>query len=97
MHNKRMISMKPLPWCVAALLLVVAVGCSTAPEPVSTTTEGGVHKMAPDQEFSGFLGDYSQLTPDPDLEDTFTYVNTTEEKNIHRYIAIMIDPIEAHC
>ena len=79
---------------VAALLLALTVG--GAPEPAPTTTSG-VKQVPPGQENSGFLSDYSKLQPDPDVEgEMLTYVNPDELKDLHRYVVIMVDPVQVY-
>jgi hypothetical protein len=52
--------------------------------------------MPPGKEFSGFLSSYDKLKPNPAMDDTLTYVNPDDAKNIHEYIAIMVDPVEVY-
>ena len=82
---------KSLSWLAIALsLLVVAAGCGEAPE-------SAVKRMEPGQEFSGFLGDYTALKPDPDIEgEMLTYVSADAMKNLRRYIACIVDPVEVY-
>lgn len=93
----------------AALSLVVAVGCarqqtqtaSTAgSEPASTETAEPpiqLKKMPAGKEFSGFLKDYSNLKPNPNLDGTaLTFVSTDAQKNLHRYIAMIVDPVQVY-
>ena len=48
-------------------------------------------------ENAGFLSDYSKLTPDPDLGgEVLSYVNPDELKDLHRYVAIIVDPVEVY-
>ncbi len=77
---------------VATLLLMSAVGCGEAPE-----SESGLNRIPPGQEFSGFLGDYSELTPNPNLDsEALTYTNPDEMKGLQRYVAMIIDPVEIY-
>jgi hypothetical protein len=75
--------------------LVVAaalVGCSGQQQQQSS-----VKKLKTGDEFSGFLKDYSQLKPKPGLDSDFlVYVNPDEAKHLRRYIAIVVDPVEAY-
>jgi hypothetical protein len=78
---------------VAALVFMVAVGCAEAPQ----TDETGLNRIPPGQEFSGFLGDYSELVPNPDLDsEALTYANPDEMKSLRQYVAIVIDPVEIY-
>ncbi len=76
--------------CIAAgCLLVIATACSKP--------NSGVKKLAVGQEHSGFLKDYSQLKANPKLDaDTITYVSLDAQKNLHSYLAIVVDPIEVY-
>jgi len=47
--------------------------------------------MPPGQEFAGFLSTYANLKPDPNLEDTKSYVCKDPAKNVHRYVAMIVD------
>lgn len=80
-------------WCLAALLLLIAtVGCAPAPK---TTAEG--IKKAASKEQSGFMKDYSKLKPNPKMDETIvTYVNEDLKKNLHGYIAMIVDPTELY-
>ncbi len=93
----------------AALALVVAVGCSRQQtETASTgssqsasaeTTEPPIElkKMPAGKEFSGFLKDYSNLKPNPNLDGTaMTFVSNDAQKNLHRYIAVIVDPVQVY-
>lgn len=56
-----------------------------------------VKKMPANQEYSGFLKDYSKLAPNPDLEGAVkTFVNKDPQKNVHKYVAIIVDPVEIY-
>jgi len=53
--------------------------------------------MSPDQEFSGFLGDYSALEPNASLEgDALTYVNPDQMMGLRQYVAMIVDPVEVY-
>ena len=84
-------SLSFVSWRVVALLMLSAVvGCSQAPKSTSK-------KLQPGQEFSGFLGDYSGLTPNPALEgEVLTYVNPDKMKSLKRYVAMIVDPVEVY-
>ena len=77
-------------WCVAALLLLaLAVGCTEAPP------AAGVKQMPAGEKYSGFLGDYSTLKPNPNMEgEMLTYVNADAMKSLRGYIACIVDPVE---
>ena len=85
-------------WCAMAALCCVAAlaGCTTPPKPV-LESKPALKKLTPGKEFSGFLKDYSKLTPNAKLGgDTLTYVNADKMKSLHRYIAIIVDPVEVY-
>ena len=72
------------------VLLTVLLGCS--PKAASS----GVKRMPPDKEFAGFLSDYKQLKPNPNFENTLSFVKKDDVKNIHKYIAVMVEPVEIY-
>jgi hypothetical protein len=74
-------------WLAAALTLVTAGACSRAPKPA------GVRTMPAGEEFSGFLSDYSKLKPNPKHETTLSYVREDPAKNVHKYVAIIVEPV----
>jgi len=83
-------SIKALSLSLIALLALLTVACTKPATP-------GVKKMPANQEYSGFLKDYSKLAPNPDLEGAVkTYVNTDAQKNLHKYVAVIIDPVEVY-
>lgn len=56
-----------------------------------------LRKMPAGKEFSGFLKDYSNLKPNPDLGgNALTFVNTDQQKNLHKYIAVIVDPVQVY-
>src|SRR6185436_21150260 len=73
--------------CLAALLLVTGGACSRESKPTC------VRIMPAGKEFSGFLSDYAKLKPNPDFENTVSYVNQDPVKNVHKYVAILIEPV----
>jgi Protein of unknown function (DUF3313) len=48
--------------------------------------------MPAGQEFSGFLSSYANLKPNPNFENTKSYISGDPDKNIHRYVAMIVDP-----
>jgi uncharacterized protein DUF3313 len=49
------------------------------------------------KEFAGFLKDYSNLKPNPNLDgNALTFVNADEQKNLHKYIAMIVDPVQVY-
>ena len=74
----------------AALLLVTAAGCSKEQKPV-------VKKIAAGSQYSGFLKDYAKLKPVQGMDEKAVgYASTDAQKNLHKYIAITIDPVEVY-
>ena len=56
-----------------------------------------LRKMPAGKEFSGFLKDYSNLKPNPNLDgNALTFVNTDQQKNLHKYIAMIVDPVQVY-
>jgi hypothetical protein len=49
--------------------------------------------MPAGKEFSGFLSDYSNLKANPKYETTLSYVRDDPRKNVHKYVAIIVDPV----
>jgi hypothetical protein len=43
------------------------------------------------QSVAGFLSNYANLKPNPRFEDTVSYVSADPAKNVHRYVAVIID------
>jgi hypothetical protein len=65
-------------------------GCSQEMKP-------SAKKMPAGKEYSGFLKDYTNLKPNPNLDGkALTYVNVDAQKNLHRYIAAIIDPVQVY-
>ena len=83
---------------VATLFLMLGAGCAPPeppPEPASTGVT--VQRLPAGSENAGFLSDYSKLTLDPDVEgEVLSHVNPGELKDLHRYLAIMVDPVEVY-
>jgi hypothetical protein len=52
--------------------------------------------MPAGQEFAGFLSDYSKLKPNPKFENTLSFVRDDSAKNIHKYIAVIVDPVAVY-
>lgn len=90
MSNKTTLSSRSIAIGVVAVLIFFTVACAKSATP-------GVKKMPANQEFSGFLKDYSKLAANPNLEGAVkTYINPDPQKNIHRYVAIIVDPVEVY-
>ena len=75
---------------IALLLILITPACT---KPVAPS----VKRMPANQEYSGFLKDYSKLAPNPKLEGNVkTFVQTDAQKNIHHYVAVIVDPVEVY-
>src|SRR5277367_6175755 len=72
--------------CAVALLVMTASSCSR-PAP-----KAGVRIVPANQESAGFLSNYANLKPNPNFENTRSWVSGDDAKNIHRYVAVIIDP-----
>src|SRR6476646_1006549 len=70
--------------CVAAALMTVA-SCS---RPAS---QSDVRIMPAGQELSGFLSTYANLKPNPEFENTVSYVSQDPIKNVHKYVAVIVE------
>jgi len=71
--------------CLAAVMVIVSA-CS---RPAS---QSDVRKMPAGQEFSGFLSTYDNLKPNPEFENTVSYVSQDPLKNVHKYVAVIVEP-----
>ncbi len=93
----------------ATLSFVVAAGCarqqtetaSTAGSQAASTETAEppieLKKMPAGKEFSGFMKDYSNLKPNPNLDGmALTFVSNDAQKNLHRYIAVIVDPVQVY-
>jgi len=70
--------------------LIAASSCSPAPKSTLKRVPEG-------QQYSGFLKDYSGLKPNPQLEgEALTYVNTDATRNLRRYVAVIVDPVDVY-
>jgi hypothetical protein len=88
-----MITKTRIPFGTLALSLVALLAASGC----AKQTQPGVKKVPANQEFSGFLKDYSNLKPNPKLEGkVLTYAKADAQKNLHKYIAIVVDPVEVY-
>jgi len=48
--------------------------------------------MPAGREFSGFLSTYANLKPNPEFEGTVSYVSQDPAKNVHKYVAVIVEP-----
>jgi len=44
------------------------------------------------KEFSGYLSNYANLKPNPQFETTVSYVSQDPAKNVHKYVAVIVEP-----
>jgi hypothetical protein len=86
-------AMKQRFLCLASFCIAMMAACSKP----QTQTEGAVlNQMPAGKEFSGFLSSYANLKPNPDLENILSYVKGGDAKNIHQYLAVIIDPVQLY-
>ncbi len=80
--------------CIASALLLSSCGGARQPE---TAARGvAVKQMPTGKEYSGLLSDYSKLKPNAEFENTMSYVSTDPAKNIHKYIAVIVEPVAVY-
>jgi hypothetical protein len=89
------VSLKMVACCLAVGLAAITMGCSQATKPTAEH-KSAVKRVPADQEFSGFLKDYSALKPSPKVESALTYVSEDAQKNLRSYFAIVVDPVEVY-
>ena len=76
--------------------LTALAGCTQAPKP-GAESKSALKKVEPGKEFSGFLQDYSKLKPNEKMGgDALTFVNPDKMKGLHRYVAIIVDPVQVY-
>jgi len=89
--RKKRIAIGVLLLCCSMLILwTLFTGCSRNPEPTT------LKKVAAGAEFAGFLSDYGKLKPNPNFENTLSYVIEDEAKNIHGFIAVIVEPVQIY-
>jgi hypothetical protein len=90
---------------VGLVALAFTASCSRQSQTMNTQTASPqtakqqvvLRKMPAGKEFSGFLKDYSNLKPNPDLDGTaLTFVRNDAQKNLHKYIAMVVDPVQVY-
>src|SRR3974390_2464877 len=75
----------------ALLSVLAAMGpCPRQPPGAS------VKQIPAGKEFSGYLSDYSKLRPNPEFENTLSFVSSDPGKNLHRYVAMIVDPVQVY-
>jgi len=75
--------------CIVTAAALLACSCSH-------TVQTGVRTMPAGKEFSGYLSDYSKLKESPEFENTVSYVRDDPNKNIHKYVAIIVEPVQVY-
>lgn len=84
------------------LWLAALAGCTQEPKPAGESkpvaeSKTTLKRVEPGKEFSGFLQDYSNLKPNEKLGgDALSYVNPDKMKSLHRYVAIIVDPVQMY-
>ena len=77
-------------YIATSLLLALSGSCTKAPE-------SSFKRISADQQFSGFLKEYSELKPNPKIDDNaLTFINRDGQKHLRAYLAIVVDPIEVY-
>ena len=83
------------------LWLVALAACTQEPKPAveskpAAESKTALKRVEPGKD-SGFLQDYSKLKPSEKLGgDALTYVNPDKMKSLHRYVAIIVDPVQVY-
>ncbi len=72
-------------------LLVFAAALLTVSSCARPASQTGVRKMPAGQQYSGFLSDYKNLKASAEFENTVAYVSQDPVKNVHKYVAVIID------
>ena len=81
---------KSISSMIVTLLVVTAGGCSRPQTP-------SVKRIAAGSEYSGFLKDYAKLQPVKGMDDMARgYAATDAQKNLHKYIAVVVDPVDVY-
>ncbi|MFL6449454.1 MAG: DUF3313 domain-containing protein [Bryobacteraceae bacterium] len=86
-----------IPFCV--LLSISGVRAAGTESNGQGTNEQSIElrKVPAGQEFSGFLKDYSNLKPNPTLDrKALTFAKTDARKNLHKYIAVIVEPVQVY-
>ena len=76
---------------VAGMCLVLLLAACSRPPAAPT-----LKKLAAGAENAGFLSDYTRLKPSTEFENTLVYVKQDDAKNVHKYFAVIIDPVELY-
>jgi hypothetical protein len=81
--------------------MMLLAGCSQAPKSTETAAVTkptiALKKLPANAPNAGFLKSYSDLKPNANLGgEAMSFVNPDKMKNLHRYVAIIIDPVEVY-
>jgi len=79
-----------VPGCLIPVLVVALAGCGKQPE------TAGLKKLVPGAENAGFLSSYANLKANTRFENTLSFVKQDDAKNIHKYFAIIVEPVEIY-
>ena len=90
MPNKRTYIETFVLGCSVTALVVTLAGCTRKPD------QAALKRLEPGAQFAGFLSDYGKLKPNPNFENTVSYVKQDDAKNIHKYIAVIVEPVEIY-
>jgi len=90
MVSKRKLAGQLILSCSAVLLLTAVTSCTRKTESVE------LKKMPANAQFSGFLSKYDALKQSPIFENTLVYVKQDDAKNIHKYFAVIVEPVEIY-
>ena len=76
--------------CIGVLFALCTAACTRPAEP-------SVKRIKAGQEYAGFLKDYARLAPNPAIDGNVkTFTQTDAAKNLHNYIAVIVDPVEIY-
>jgi len=90
MLNNTHIKKFALGFCIPALLATLISGCAKKSESVE------LKKLARGAQNAAFLSSYVNLKPNPKFENTLSFVTQDEAKNIHRYFAVIVEPVQVY-
>lgn len=76
--------------CTLPVLVATMTACQTRQASV------GLKRLPPGAENAAFLSSYANLKPNARFESTQSFVKQDDAKNIHKYFAVMIDPVEVY-
>src|SRR4051812_24727492 len=86
-----------IPFCV--LFSISGMRAADTESDGQGTNEQSIElrKMPAGQEFSGFLKNYSNLKPNATFDrKALTFAKTDVRKNLHKYIAVIVEPVQVY-